>query len=703
MSFVLLLLCVASGAADPSDPFARVNRAKPKPSPASVELAKLIDFKVSVEPRNAKPGELVRLTIAGVLKEGHYTYPLTQRSPQQNDSALVKITIEDVDGLKALEPWHESKPDFVINQLNEIFLEHIKPFSWSQDILVLPHAQPGLKEFDIAIRLQVCNKSTCLPGVYPLLEASFEVMPDPNVKLSAGFQDRIAAKPPAIRVVEPPTDLAEEARKRAVAQSATPGKSPTGGGDSNAANVSTLGGLAWAAFVGAFLMLLTPCVFPMIPITVNFFLKQSEKEHHKPFFMASVYSATIVVLLTAAMLTLGKLVIDWANNAWFNLALGAVLVLFALSLFGMFELQLPASLARFTASHEGQGGMMGTVFMALTFTITSFTCTGPFIGLMLGAVAGTADRAPLPFWNLALASLIYSATFAAPFFVLAIFPTFLRKLPKSGGWLNTVKVTMGFLELGAALKFLANTDIAWNPGNPRLFNYDTVLCAWIALSLACGLYLIGVFRLPHDDAPGHIGVIRMMFATIFFGMTIYMFPALRGETPAGIVGEGLVAFLPPSFKEARAAPGDANGAAPLGWHKDYKDAWEEARRDKKLIFIDFTGVNCTNCRDNEKNVFPKAAVAAGLKQYARVQLYTDTVPVATLSAAEALRQAERNAGWRDHMTGGNSTNPFYVIFQPDPTEPFAEGRPIGKVVDMRNGTIWNVSDFVDFLQRPLKN
>src|SRR5581483_4422585 len=206
------------------------------------------------------------------------------------------------------------------------------------------------------------------------------------------------------------------------------------------------------------------------PITVNFFLKQSEKEHHRPLAMASVYSGTIIILLTLVMLALGNVVIALANDPWFNLALGAVLVIFAMSLFGMFEIALPSGLARFTSAHEGQGGFMGAIFMALTFTITSFTCTGPFLGAMLAPVAGIKP----PVWQLATAAVVYSATFAAPFFVLALFPAMLKKLPKSGGWLNAIKVTMGFLELGAALKFLSNTDIAWHPGNPRFFNYDTV-------------------------------------------------------------------------------------------------------------------------------------------------------------------------------------------------------------------------------------
>jgi thiol:disulfide interchange protein DsbD len=456
-------------------------------------------------------------------------------------------------------------------------------------------------------------------------------------------------------------------------------------------------GNLWAllgfAFIGAILMQLTPCVFPMIPITVNFFLKQSEKEHHKPFPVALVYAGTIILLLTLILVAIGHQVIIWAVNPWFNLGLGIVMVLFALSLFGMFEIQLPQSLARFTSAREGQGGYAGAVFMALTFTITSFTCTGPFLGAMLGGAA--ALRPPL--WHFILASLVYSATFAAPFFLLALFPGLLKKMPKSGGWLNAIKVTMGFIELALALKFLGNADASWNPGNPRLFTYDTVLCAWIALSGACGLYLMGVFRLPHDDPVEHIGVVRLMFAALFLGMAVYMTPALRREVPLGVVGENLVAFLPrPPLDQASGK----NSANDLKWHLDYETAWKEAVKGPKpkLIFIDFTGVTCSNCFKNETTVFPKLEVRQELEKYVRVQLYTDTVPRADL---EARGDASRNAKRRDAL--GDETNPYYVVFQPDTDAPFdKDGNLKGKVIERASGVIFNVPQFVELLKRGLQ-
>jgi thiol:disulfide interchange protein DsbD len=465
------------------------------------------------------------------------------------------------------------------------------------------------------------------------------------------------------------------------------------------ADTSLLGALL-ASAGAAIAMLFTPCVFPMIPITVSFFLKQSEQKHHNALLTAAVYSLTIIIVLALSVLILGQLIVTLANNAWLNLALGALLIFFALSLFGMYELELPSGLARFTASREGKGGYAGTVFMALTFTITSFTCTGPFLGpLLVGA-----KELQLSTGKLVLSSLAYSATFAAPFFVLALFPRLLKALPKSGGWLNSVKVVMGFLELAAALKFLGNMDISLNPGSPMFFNYETVLCAWIALSVACGLYLLGVFRLPHDSPVESIGVVRMLLATIFMGLALYMAPALWREKPLGVVGNGLVAFLPLDTKDKSAFNGGSVSQGHLDWHLDYEKAWKQATAENKLIFIDFTGVNCTNCRDNEQRVFPRPAVRKALEKYVRVQMYNDSVPKPGLSREQADQEAYRNREWQE-KTFGDVTTPLYIVFKPAKDEPFADGKLKGTVLYQVGGSIpeSNIEQFAENLQAPLAN
>jgi thiol:disulfide interchange protein DsbD len=299
-----------------------------------------------------------------------------------------------------------------------------------------------------------------------------------------------------------------------------------------------------------------------------------------------------------------------------------------------------------------------------------------------------------------ISSFAYSATFAAPFFVLAIFPGLTKKLPKSGGWLNSVKVVMGFIEVALAFKFFSISDVALNPGRPVLFNYDTVLCGFIGLSIACGLYLLGVFRLPHDSPVEHLSVPRMLLAGMFLSFAIYITPALWRVTPQGVIGQGIVAFLP---FDTRIQPGERE------WLSDYDAAYRKAVADGKLIFIDFTGVNCSNCRYNEINVFPLPDVQKELKQYVKVQLYTDSVPDPSLSANEASKRAERNSELRAN-TFNDSSNPLYAIIQPGKQSgPFVDQGGTLKLAGadrnwVRKGLISDaqIPDFLQFLRKPLQ-
>jgi thiol:disulfide interchange protein DsbD len=287
---------------------------------------------------------------------------------------------------------------------------------------------------------------------------------------------------------------------------------------------------------------------------------------------------------------------------------------------------------------------------------------------------------------------------------MALFPSLLKKLPRSGGWLNSVKVVMGFLELAAALKFLGNMDVALNPGNPLIFTYESVLCAWIALSVACGLYLLGVFRLPHDSPVTSIGVPRMVLASIFLGLALYMVPALFRKVPQGIIGEGIASFLPLDTSE-QAGGGAAVAEGHLDWKLDYRTAWEQATKEGKPIFLDFTGVNCTNCRANEKGVFPRKDVREELEKFVRVQLYTDSVPRPGLSKADAEAEAERNRALQERMFEDVST-PLYAVIYPDKSGPFDGDKLSGHVADpgrrVYKGVIRDPADFVNYLRSARK-
>jgi thiol:disulfide interchange protein DsbD len=494
------------------------------------------------------------------------------------------------------------------------------------------------------------------------------------VPLTPELKERLKVEP-TIRVVEPQ------------------------GGQGGAGEKSGYGGLLSFVLQGVFwgaVSLVTPCVFPMIPITVSFFLKQSESKHHRPLVLASVYSGTIIIVLTIAAVALLSAFRWLSINPVMNIGLGALFVFFALSLFGMYEIELPSGLAQFTSSREGQGGLLGTIFMALTFTIISFACVAPFLGGFGGTAAGTDQQ-----WlHRILGGLAFSVTFASPFFVLALFPSLLKTMPKSGNWLNSVKVVMGFLELAAALKFFRAGELVLLP-SPELFTYDFTMGLYVAISLLCGLYLLGVYRLPHDTPSENLGVMRVMWALAFLGLGFYLFPAAiktynpEGERqrPSGAVFAWIDSFLLPDDQ------------TDLPWVGDLDDGLKKAAGAGKLVFVDFTGKTCTNCKINEETVFTRKEIKELLQRYVLVQLYTDVVPDRLYSAKEQAELGSGTARQREDAARnlafqrkefGTEQLPLYVILRPTPDGGFKE------VARYDEGKINNVNAFTKFLRTPLQ-
>ena len=673
---------------DPSDPFDPSNQAN----------------RNWLEPLKVRPGEVVRLTITATPEPGYHTYPVTQRSsaPEMTDAFLTKIKFQDAPGLKPLWPISESEPEFVDEGIG-VFLEHKKPFTVSQDLFLLPGTAPGLKTLHFSIELQVC-KRTCLNGTHNL-SMPFEVAAGPEVAIAPELRKRLDAAPPPIKVRTVPAGLLP------------PNTPPDSAG--NTRGSSLLGFILSGFFWGA-VSLFTPCVFPMIPITVSFFLKQSEKTHHRPVSMALVYSLTIVAVLTVgAMVLLG--VFQAASTYWAtNLALGGVFVFFALSLFGMYDIALPSGLARFTSAHEGRGGTIGVIFMALTFSIISFSCVAPFLGGFaalvpsLGDVWGMLRSGELAklgwlLLQLFLGALAFSVTFAAPFFLLALFPKLLHALPRSGAWMNTVKVVMGFLELAAALKFLRAAELglfAGDPGYSGFLTYDLVLGIYVALSLLCGVYLLNIFRLAHDGPAEHLGVPRLIFSLLFLSLGFYLMPGLfklengQEQRPTGSVYAWLNSFLLPDEPGDSKSVGISSPGTPAGttskssskllWLGNLEQGLKEAHDSGRLVFIDFTGEICSNCKYNEYSVFPRPMIKELLNQYVLVQLYLDTVPAKYQPTTSADENYQLQ--WGKFKT---RERPLYAIVKPD-------GQGDFRIISVyKEGKINNVSGFAAFLKQPL--
>jgi len=406
------------------------------------------------------------------------------------------------------------------------------------------------------------------------------------------------------------------------------------------------------AFGAGLLALLTPCVFPMVPITVSYFSKQKAAEGEKTSIAQPVaYCLGIISAFTGFGLIVTILfgasgIQKFATNPIVNLILAGVFIVLALNLFGVYEISLPVSLQnRF--SPRGKRGLVAPVLMGLTFTLTSFTCTVPFVGTIL--VNATHGDVLYPFVGM----LAFSSAFALPFFLLALFPQYLARLPKSGSWLSAVKGFMGFIEIAAAVKFFSNSDLIWGTG---ILSRTAFLGVWVVTFVFAALFLAGVIRLPHVDMPRSFGPGRMVMLGLTVLTTVYFAYGMTG----GSLGE-MEAYLPPSKS---------------GWLEKYNEAVDQAKRTNKPIFINFTGVTCTNCRMMEKNMFPRKDVTNELKHFVLLELYTD----------KESKEDEDNQALEQKLTG-TVTLPIYVVVTPE-----------GKVAKMFGSSTRDANEFVQFLR-----
>jgi thiol:disulfide interchange protein DsbD len=668
-------------------------------TPKNAGAVKSID--VSISPATAKRGETVIWKLTVRLGKDWHIYPLEQVDP----AAGIHVTTIKFEPSPAVVQVEKLKdpPGFLarpepVEQTKELRYYEGR-VTWDVPLVVNPNATPGQHVVTAKFRWQVCDAHNCLPWeemelTTPLTVSTESVAVDPKfaeaVRKAAGsVAAPPSAAPPEIRSAAQDIE-AQSAEAYRAAMQANLDQLHREQAQDTGLLAFLLAGVFWGA-----VSLVTPCVFPMIPITVSYFLKQSDKEHHRPLTMAVIYCATIVTVLTVAAVLLLSFFRQLSINPAMNFALGALFVFFALSLFGMYEIELPSGLARFTSAREGRGGLVGTMFMALTFTIVSFACVAPF----LGGFGGTAATAQRSWVELALGGLAFSLTFASPFFVLALFPSLLKQLPKSGSWLNSVKVVMGFLELAAALKFFRLGELLLSDQAPSFFTYDLVLGLWVALSLLCGLYLLNVYRLPHDTPADHLGVPQLMFSLLFLGLGFYLLPALfkynaQGESqrPGGTIYAWVDSFLLPEAHGGKGA---------LAWSPDLPQAIRQARLGqasgkRNLVFIDFTGESCTNCRLNERNVFPDPEIQNLFKQYQLVQLYTDKLPAEYVKDPRLQREYAKVNLWFQREGFGTEQLPLYVIL-----EPLADGKTIRVVGQYKEGTINDKAAFAEFLRKPL--
>ena len=435
------------------------------------------------------------------------------------------------------------------------------------------------------------------------------------------------------------------------------------------------------SFLGGLAALLTPCVFPMIPMTVSFFTKQSKTKaagiRNAIFYGVSIIIIYVVIGLAVSAIFGPDALNALSTNVWFNIIFFLILVLFAASFLGAFELVLPSSWGTKVDSKADRGGVAGIFFMALALAIVSFSCTGPLVGSALVAAATTGERiAPI------VSMLGFSTAIALPFALFAAFPGWLNSLPKSGGWLNTVKVVLGFLELALAFKFLSNADLVLQA---HLLEREVFIAIWIAIFGTLTLYLFGKIQLPHDSPLKYISVGRLTLGLVTLTFTIYMIPGLWGA-PLNIIS----AFPPPQhYSESpygvgysKLGNGDSIGSLeiPDGAHimaphnilafNDYDKGLSYAKKVGKPIMLDFTGHACVNCRKMEQNVWVKPKVLKLLKdEVVLISLYvddkrklkTENILDSKLHPGKKLKYIGQKWSEMQTLKYKTNTQPFYVL------------------------------------------
>lgn len=444
-----------------------------------------------------------------------------------------------------------------------------------------------------------------------------------------------------------------------------------------------------AGFGGGLIALLTPCVWPMIPMTVSFFLKRNKKDRGKAIRDAVTYGlAIILIYVTLGLLITGifgaSALNDLSTSALFNLIFFALLVVFAVSFFGAFEMVLPSSWTnKIDSKADSTTGIISIFFMAFTLALVSFSCTGPIIGTLLVEAAGSGSIiAP------AVGMFGFAVALAIPFTLFAVFPSLLESMPKSGGWLNSVKVVLGFLELALALKFLSVADLAYGWG---ILDREVFLSLWIIIFILLGIYLLGKLKLPHDSDLKHVSVPRLFMAIISFAFAVYMIPGLWGAPLKSIS-----AFSPPLYtQDFNLYNGEVHAM-----FDDYESGMEYARKNNKPVMIDFSGYGCVNCRKMEASVWTDPHVKQILeKDYVLITLMVDdkkklAEPIEVEENGKLTKLKTIGDKWsylQRHKFGTNS-QPYYVLLND-------EGSPIGPSYAYNE----NVADYIKFLNVGLDN
>ncbi|HLJ13804.1 MAG TPA: cytochrome c biogenesis protein CcdA [Bryobacteraceae bacterium] len=596
------------------------------------------------------PGSSVLLRLTAHIQPGWHIYSLTNPAGGAGNPTVIQLAegpaVSGLVGVYQPKPQRKLDPNF--NAETETF--EGEPV-FLLEVKLKPDAGAGPVKLVAQVRYYACQATLCLPPKRKEASATLTVAP--------GAPAAAISIPPGYTEFKPGSSGPAPSAQQNPAQQNTAQQN-------TAQQNQDLGAFLLIAFGVGLAAIFTPCVFPMIPITVSYFLNRQDSGRRDAVIHALLFSVGIIVLFCLLGLGVTAIagpfgVVQLGSSPWVNGFISIVFLVFGLSLLGAFEITLPSGLLTSLDKASQRGGYIGTLLMGLTFCLTSFACIGPIVGPLL--VSSVQDKGARP----VLGMLCFATGLALPFFLLALFPSYLQRLPRSGGWLARVKVVMGFIVLGVLLKYLSNIDavLQWN-----LITRDRFLAAWIVLSALAGLYLLGFLRLEGINPDDRLGVTRLLVACAFLVFSISLIPGLFNSPLPG-----LEAYVP-------AATGPAFGGASTGergavWLKnDYQGALAKARQENKLVLVSFTGYACTNCHWMKANMFTRPEIAQALQSFVLVELYTDGT-----DEASRLNQELQEKKF------GTVAIPFYAVVDPDQ-----------KVIATSAGLTSNTQRFLAFLK-----
>lgn len=652
--------------------------------PVFAQIQEPVKFKTEWKSLSANEVEIV---FTGKTEKGWHVY-----STDLPEGGPISATF-NVDKLEGAELVGKLKPaGKEIDKMDPIFGMQVRFFEGTATFIQKIKLKGGKYEVNGYLQYGACNDENCLPPTN--VDFSFKGE-------AAGGQAVTSASD------EVETETAEAAGTDSVAVALTPLQIGTNSGNVEASDywkpvieeLKAFGGnvnneshswwyIFFAGFVGGLLALFTPCVWPIIPMTVSFFLKRT-KDKRKGIRDAWTYGASIVVIYVALGLAItlifgASALNDLSTSAIFNIFFFLMLVVFAASFFGAFEITLPSKWSNAVDSKAEQTtGLLSIFLMAFTLSLVSFSCTGPIIGFLLVEVS-TSNSIVAP----AIGMLGFAIALALPFTLFALFPSWLKSMPKSGGWMNVIKVTLGFLELAFALKFLSVADLAYGW---RLLDRETFLALWIVIFALLGMYLLGKIKFPHDGDDNKVSVPRFFLALFSLAFAVYMVPGLWGA-PLKAVS----AFAPPmQTQDFNLYKNEVHAK-----FNDFDAGMEYARQQGKPVMIDFTGYGCVNCRKMELAVWTDPTVSKILNDdYVLITLYVDEktklpepVKVNENGTERTLRTVGDKWSYLQRSKFGANAQPFYVLID-------NEGKPLNKSYSYDE----DIQKYVEFLQTGLKN